>query len=183
MRPPGRPGRAGGPAAGRRVGLAGARRGLIAALAAGLACYAVLLGIAAAHRQSATAERRPHGLADQAPPDQLLRRLLGGVEHHGGLRGRDHAAVGDRRRLHGRLAPQKWLTDTLLTKKMPPATFVIVSPGEKLRRSSAVATFGRAGAELPLRPLHDPGLAREPGAADAAGGQAASHANGQRYPA
>jgi hypothetical protein len=121
----------------------GTRRGLIAALAAGLACYAVLLGIAAAHRQSAprnvalTAWLTRHHLtsgfaayweassitADSGGAITLLSVTDGGS--------------------HGRLAPQKWLTDTLLTKKMPPATFVIVSPGEKLRRSSAVATFGQ----------------------------------------
>ena len=120
-----------------------ARRGLIAALAAGLACYAVLLGTAAAHRQSAprnvafTAWLTRHHLtsgfaayweASSVTVDSGGAITLLSVTDGGG---------------HGRLAPQKWLTDTLLTKKMPPATFVIVSPGEKLRRSSAVATFGQ----------------------------------------
>jgi hypothetical protein len=126
-----------------RPARSGARRGLLAALAAGLACYAALLGIAAAHRQGAprnvalTAWLTRHHLtsgfaayweassitADSGGAITLLSVTDGGW--------------------HGRLAPQKWLTDTLLTKKMPTATFVIVSPGEKLRRSSAVATFGQ----------------------------------------
>jgi hypothetical protein len=126
-----------------RPARSGARRGLLAALAAGLACYAALLGIAAAHRQGAprnvalTAWLTRHHLtsgfaayweassitADSGGAITLLSVTDGGW--------------------HGRLAPQKWLTDTLLTKKMPAATFVIVSPGEKLRRSSAVATFGQ----------------------------------------
>jgi hypothetical protein len=43
----------------------------------------------------------------------------------------------------GHLAPQKWETDTLLTNKMPPAHFVILSPAEKVRLKSVVATFGK----------------------------------------
>jgi hypothetical protein len=121
----------------------GARRGLVAALAAGLACYAVMLGIAAAHRQSAprnvgltawlTRHHLTSGFAAYWEASSVTVDSGGAITL---LSVTDGAG-------HGRLAPQKWLTDTLLTKKMPPATFVIVSPGEKLRRSSAVATFGQ----------------------------------------
>jgi len=120
----------------------GARRGLIAALAAGLACYAVLLGTAAAHRQSAprnvalTAWLTRHHLTSGFAAYWEASSIT--VDSGGAITLLSVTDGG----WHGRLAPQKWLTDTLLTKKMPPATFVIVSPGEKLRRSSAVATFG-----------------------------------------
>ena len=121
----------------------GARRGLIAALAAGLACYAVLLGTAAAHRQSAprnvglTAWLTRHHLTSGFAAYWEASSVT--VDSGGAITLLSVTDGGS----HGRLVPQKWLTDTLLTKKMPPATFVIVSPGEKLRRSSAVATFGQ----------------------------------------
>jgi hypothetical protein len=121
----------------------GARRGLLAALAAGLACYAVLLGIAAAHRQGTprnvalTAWLTRHHLTSGFAAYWEASSIT--VDSGGAI---TLLSVTDGGR-HGRLAPQKWLTDTLLTKKMPTATFVIVSPGEKLRRSSAVATFGQ----------------------------------------
>ena len=121
----------------------GARRGLLAALAAGLACYAVLLGIAAAHRQGAprnvalTAWLTRHHLTSGFAAYWEASSIT--VDSGGAITLLSVTDGG----WHGRLAPQKWLTDTLLTKKMPTATFVIVSPGEKLRRSSAVATFGQ----------------------------------------
>jgi len=121
----------------------GARRGLLAALAAGLACYAVLLGIAAAHRQGAprnvalTAWLTRHHLTSGFAAYWEASSIT--VDSGGAITLLSVTDGGS----HGRLAPQKWLTDTLLTKKMPAATFVIVSPGEKLRRSSAVATFGQ----------------------------------------
>ena len=121
----------------------GARRGLLAALAAGLACYAVLLGIAAAHRQGAprnvalTAWLTRHHLTSGFAAYWEASSIT--VDSGGAITLLSVTDGGP----HGRLAPQKWLTDTLLTKKMPTATFVIVSPGEKLRRSSAVATFGQ----------------------------------------
>jgi hypothetical protein len=121
----------------------GARRGLLAALAAGLACYAVLLGIAAAHRQGTprnvalTAWLTRHHLTSGFAAYWEASSIT--VDSGGAITLLSVTDGG----WHGRLAPQKWLTDTLLTKKMPTATFVIVSPGEKLRRSSAVATFGQ----------------------------------------
>ena len=168
-RPPGRPGR-------------GARRGLLAALAAGLACYAVMLGIAAAHRQGAprnvglTAWLTRHHLTSGFAPYWEASSIT--VDSGGAITLLSVTDGG----WHGHVAPQKWLTDTLLTKKMPTATFVIVSPAEKVRRASAVATFGQPAQDLPLRPLHDPGVAAEPGAADAARGQAAGHASRERHP-
>jgi hypothetical protein len=121
----------------------GARRGLLAALAAGLACYAVLLGIAAAHRQGAprnvalTAWLTRHHLTSGFAAYWEASSIT--VDSGGAITLLSVTDGG----WHGRLVPQKWLTDTLLTRKMPTATFVIVSPGEKLRRSSAVATFGQ----------------------------------------
>ena len=45
---------------------------------------------------------------------------------------------------HGHVAPQKWVTNIrLLTKKMPPASFIILSPAEKVRRAAVTATFGQ----------------------------------------
>jgi hypothetical protein len=134
---------AAGPAWSARLAWPGARRGLLAALAAGLACYAVLLGTAAAHRQSAprnvalTAWLTRHHLTSGFAPYWEASSIT--VDSGGAITLLSVTDGGS----HGRLTPQKWLTDTLLTKKMPPATFVIVSPGEKLRRSSAVATFGQ----------------------------------------
>jgi len=133
----------GDPVHAARPARSGARRGLLAALAAGLACYAVLLGIAAAHRQGTprnvalTAWLTRHHLTSGFAAYWEASSIT--VDSGGAI---TLLSVTDGGR-HGRLAPQKWLTDTLLTKKMPTATFVIVSPGEKLRRSSAVATFGQ----------------------------------------
>ena len=143
----------------------GARRGLLAALAAGLACYAVLLGIAAAHRQGAprnvalTAWLTRHHLTSGFAAYWEASSIT--VDSGGAITLLSVTDGG----WHGHLAPQKWLTDTLLTKKMPTATFVIVSPGEKLRRLIRRCDVRTAGAELPLRSLHDPGVAAEPGAA------------------
>ena len=129
--------------------LAGARRGLLAALAAGLACYAVLLGIAAAHRQAPprnvglTAWLTRHHLTSGFAPYWEASSIT--VDSGGAI---TLLAVTDSG-WHGHLAPQKWVTDTLLTKKMPPASFVILSPAEKVRRSSVLATFGQPAQELP----------------------------------
>jgi len=121
----------------------GGGRVLLAVLAAGLAGYAALLGIAAAHRQSPP---RNVGLAGWLSRNHLISGFAPyweassvTVDTGGSV---TVLAVTDTG-WHGHLAPQKWETDTLLTEKMPPATFVVLSPAEKVRRSEVIATFGK----------------------------------------
>jgi hypothetical protein len=120
----------------------GARRALLSALTVVLACYAVMLGIAAAHRQ---APPRNVGLTSWLTRHHLTSGF-GAYWEASSVTVDSGGAItvlsvndGGRR---GRLAPQKWATDVQLTSKMRSANFVIVSPAEKLRLSSAVATFG-----------------------------------------
>jgi hypothetical protein len=126
-----------------RPSLSPARRSGLAALAAVLACYAVLLGIAAAHRQ---APPRNVGLTAWLTQHHLTSGFAAyweassvTVDSGGAITVLSVTDGGP----HGRLVPQRWETDVQLAAKMPPATFVIVSPTEKLRTSSAVATFGK----------------------------------------
>jgi hypothetical protein len=121
----------------------GARRVLLPALAAGLAVYAVLLGIAAAHRQ---APPRNVGLAAWLARNHLTSGFAPyweaasvNVDTGGAV---TVLAVTDSG-WHGHVAPQKWETNTLLPDKMPPAHFVLISPAEKVRRSAVFATFGK----------------------------------------
>ena len=151
----------------RPAGARRPRRVLLAALAAGLACYAVLLGIAAAHRQ---APPRNVGLTAWLARHHLtsgFAALLGGVERHGGLR-RERSrvlAVTDGG-WHGRLAPQKWQTDTLLaTTRCRPRTSSSSRQRRRCAGQAVVATFGQPAKTYTLRPLHDHGLAQEPAAA------------------
>ena len=119
-----------------------ARRALLSALAVVLACYAVMLGIAAAHRQAPprnvglTAWLARHHLTSGFGAYWEASSVT--VDSGGAI---TVLSVNDGGR-HGRLAPQPWETDVQLTSKMRSANFVIVSPAEKLRLSSAVATFG-----------------------------------------
>jgi hypothetical protein len=121
----------------------GARRVLLPALAVGLACYAVTLGIAAAHRQAPprnvglAAWLTRHHLTSGFAPYWEASSIT--VDSGGAI---TVLSVTDTGR-HGRLAPQHWLTDVQLTAKMPPASFVILSPAEKVRRSAVAATFGK----------------------------------------
>jgi hypothetical protein len=120
-----------------------ARRALLPALAAVLACYAVMLGIAAAHRQ---APPRNVGLAAWLTKNHLTSGFAPyweassiTVDSGGAITVLSVVDGG----WHGHLSPQKWETDTLLPKKMRPASFVILSPAEKVRYSSVLATFGK----------------------------------------
>ena len=120
-----------------------ARRVLLPALAAGLAVYAVLLGIAAAHRQ---APPRNVGLAAWLARNHLTSGFAPyweaasvNVDTGGAV---TVLAVTDSG-WHGHVAPQKWETNTLLPNKMPPAHFVLISPAEKVRQSAVFATFGK----------------------------------------
>ena len=116
---------------------------LLPALAAGLAVYAVLLGIAAAHRQ---APPRNVGLAAWLARNHLTSGFAPyweaasvNVDTGGAV---TVLAVTDSG-WRGHLAPQKWETNTLLPNKMRPAHFVLISPAEKVRRSAVFATFGK----------------------------------------
>jgi hypothetical protein len=128
---------------GRRT-RAGARRVLLPALAAGLACYVVLLGIAAAHRQAPprnvglTAWLTQHHLTSGFAPYWEASSIT--VDSGGAITVLSVTDTG----WHGRLAPQHWLTDVQLAAHMAPATFVILSPAEKVRHAAVTATFGRA---------------------------------------
>ncbi len=119
------------------------RRVLLPALAAGLAVYAVLLGIAAAHRE---APPRNVGLTAWLARNHLTSGFAPyweaasvNVDSGGAV---TVLAVTDSG-WHGHVAPQKWETNTLLPNKMPPAHFVLISPAEKVRRSAVFATFGK----------------------------------------
>ena len=120
----------------------GARRILLPALVAFLVCYAVTLGIAAAHRQ---APPRNVGLAAWLSRHHLTSGFAPYWEassitvDSGGAITVLSVTDGGRQ---GRLAAQKWETNVDLTAHMPPASFVIVSPAEKVRRSAATKTFG-----------------------------------------
>ena len=133
--PPGRP-------AAARPGRSLARRALVAALAVVLAGYAVMLGIAAAHRQAPprnvglAAWLTRHHLTSGFAPYWEASSIT--VDSGGAI---TVLSVTDTGR-DGRLAPQHWLTDGQLTAKMPPASFVILSPAEKVRRAAVAATFG-----------------------------------------
>jgi len=108
-----------------------------------LACYAVTLGIAAAHRQAPprnvglAAWLTRHHLTSGFAPYWEASSIT--VDSGGAI---TVLSVTDTGR-HGRLAPQHWLTDVQLTAKMRPASFVILSPAEKVRRSAVTATFGK----------------------------------------
>jgi len=130
------------PSAGR-PGLSLARRALVSALALVLAGYAVMLGIAAAHRQ---APPRNVGLTDWLTRHHLTSGFAPyweassiTVDSGGAITVLSVTDTGP----HGRLAPQHWLTDVQLPAKMPPASFVILSPAEKVRRAAVAATFGK----------------------------------------
>jgi hypothetical protein len=107
-----------------------------------LAGYAVMLGIAAAHRQ---APPRNVGLTDWLTRHHLTSGFAPyweassiTVDSGGAITVLSVTDTGP----HGRLAPQHWLTDVQLPAKMPPASFVILSPAEKVRRAAVAATFG-----------------------------------------
>ena len=139
-------------------------------LAAVLACYAVLLGIAAAHPQAAP---RNVGLSAWLARHNLTQRpraLLGGGQCHGGHRRRVKMLSVSAAGWHGQLAPQKWQTDVRLPEP---------GPGQRQLRHP-LAGRGRAPApgagrlrqarrQLPVRAVHDLGLTTEPAAGSSPG--------------
>jgi hypothetical protein len=140
---PGNAAAPGAPGPAPRPARPGARRVLLSALAAVLACYAVTLGLAAAHRQ---APPRNAGLAAWLTRHHLTSGFAPyweassiTVDSGGAI---TVLSVTDGGR-HGHLAPHKWETNVQLTRQMRFANFVILSPAEKVRHASVVATFGK----------------------------------------
>src|ERR1700733_2669076 len=130
-----------------RVRLARSRPGtpvLVPVLAAGLACYAALLGIAAASPQRtpqnvhlATWLRQHHLRSGLAPYWQASSVT---VDSGGRI---SMLAVGDHGR-HGRLAPDPWENDGQLADPAThTANFVVIVPGQQVSRKLAVDAFGK----------------------------------------
>jgi hypothetical protein len=119
------------------------RSWLMPAFAAGLACYAAMLGVAATRAQAPpqnvtlaawlTSHDLRSGLAPYWQGTSVTLDSLGRIDMV--------SVVADR---HGRLAPRHWLADMRLAD---PAThsadFVVVVPGGVITKGEALATFGR----------------------------------------
>jgi hypothetical protein len=120
------------------------RRALLGALAAGLACYALMLGLAAAHKQ---APPRNVGLTQWLARHHLTSGLApywesASVTVDSG--GAITVLAIQPEPLTNRLEPQHWQSDVLLaTAKGRTADFVIISPAENLDRRYVLETFGR----------------------------------------
>ena len=138
------PGTGAAPAAPYRAPRSGPRRAVLGAFAAGLACYALLLGIAAVHKQ--------------APPRNVgLTAWLAGHHLTSGLApyweassvtvdsGEAISVLAIQPVPGGtRLEPQHWQSDVLLaTTAGRTADFVILSPAENVHRSQVFNTFGK----------------------------------------
>jgi hypothetical protein len=121
----------------------GLGRALLPALAAGLACYAALLGLAAAHSQ---APPRNVGLAAWLEKHHLNRGLAPYWEassvtvDSGGAVTVLAVSPGG---WHRHIRPFKWQSDVWLADTMGNATFVIISPSEDVQRNIVLDTFGR----------------------------------------
>jgi hypothetical protein len=133
--------RARAPRAGlRRAGLG---RVLLPALAAGLVCYAALLGVAAAHTQ---ARPRNVGLTAWLEQHRLNRGLAPYWEassitvDSGGAVTVLAVSEGG---WHGHIRPFKWQSDVQLAHTMANADFVIISPSDDVHRNIVLDTFGR----------------------------------------
>jgi hypothetical protein len=131
--------------AGGRPAGSGARRVLLPAFAVVLACYAVTLGIATAHRNTPprnvglTAWLLQHHLTSGLAPYWEASSIT--VDSGGAI---TVVSVNDGG-WHGHVTPQDWETDVQQGAPAPnrTASFVILSPAEKVRRSSVLATFGK----------------------------------------
>jgi hypothetical protein len=135
--------------AGGRPSRSGPRRILLPVFTVVLACYAVTLGIATAHRQfpprnvGLTAWLREHHLSSGLAPYWEATSVT--VDSGGAITVVGVTDGGP----HGHVSPQHWETDVQLAVPAPgrTANFVILSPAEKVHRSSVLATFGQ--------PAHD----------------------------
>jgi hypothetical protein len=120
------------------------RRALFGALAAGLACYALMLGVAAAHQQ--------------VPPRNVgLTQWLAGHHLTSGIApyweassvtvdsgGTITVLAVQPQPITNRLEPEHWQTDVLLASaKGRTADFVIISPAENVHSRYVIDTFGR----------------------------------------
>jgi hypothetical protein len=134
--------------AGRAPGSAparsGARRFLLPAFAAVLACYAVLLGIATTYRNppprnvGLAAWLGQHHLTSGLSPYWEATSIT--VDTGGAI---TMVAVDDSG-WHRHVRPEEWENDVQVGAPAPgrTANFVILSPAEALRRASVLATFG-----------------------------------------
>jgi hypothetical protein len=120
------------------------RRALLAAFAAGLACYALMLGIAAAHKQmpprnvALTRWLARHHLVNGLAPYWEASSVA--VDSGGTITMLAVQPVAGGVRLEA----QHWQNDVLLaTAKGQTADFVVTSPAENVRHSEVFATFGR----------------------------------------
>jgi hypothetical protein len=128
--------------------------GLLPAFAAVLACYVLMLGVAAAHRQAP-----PRNVA---LTDWLLRHHLtsgfapyweaSSITVNSGGAITVLAVTGGG--WHGHLVPQRWETNVRLAEpgRLRQANFVILSPAEKLRHAAILATFGRPAGSYGVGP-------------------------------
>ena len=135
------------------------RAGLAAALAAGLACYAVMLGYAADRPQQPpanaavaawlTEHHLRRGLAEYWEASSVTVDTGGAV------------VIGSVGPDPGGLAPWHWEMDMrIFDPATRSANFVLSMPGERGLPGAGGARV-RPGRRLPLRRLHDPGLEQE----------------------
>jgi hypothetical protein len=144
---------AGAPA--RRPPWSGPRRVLLAALAAGLACYVAMLGYAAAHNQAVprnvglTAWLAQHHLNSGLAPYWEASSVT--VDSGGKI---TVLTVEPAKGKHY-LVPRKWQSDVLMAApaKGRAANFVIMSPAENVTAAAALATFGKPAAVYRYAPF------------------------------
>jgi hypothetical protein len=133
-----------GPAARRTPPRSRPRRVLLGAFAAVLACYAVMMGIAAAHKQAAP---RNVGLTQWLAGHHLTSGLApyweaSSVTVDSG--GKITVLAVQPTPSTNLLEPEHWQTDVLLaTEKGRTANFVIISPAENVHSRYVINTFGR----------------------------------------
>jgi hypothetical protein len=132
------------PAVADRAPRSGARRALLGAVAAGVACYALMLGIAAAHKQ---APPRNVGLTQWLVSHHLTSGLAPYWEASS-VTVDSGAAVSvlaiQPEPGSNLLEPQHWQSHVLLaTTPGRTANFVILSPAENVHRRLVITTFGR----------------------------------------
>ena len=132
-----------------------ARRVVLAAFAAGLACYVAMLGYAAAHNQAAprnvglTAWLAQHHLKNGLAPYWEASSVT--VDSGGKIN-----VLTVEPAKHGLyLVPRKWQSDVLMAApaKGRSANFVIMSPAENVRAKAVLATFGKPAASYRSGPF------------------------------
>jgi hypothetical protein len=128
---------------GPRTPWARAGRALLPLMAAGLACYAMMLGVAAAQAQAAP---RNVGLTAWLAKHQLTSGLAPYWEASSVTADSGGAVtvLTVEPGAHGHLTPRRWQNDVGLAApaRGRSAEFLILSPAESVRRADAVATFG-----------------------------------------